>query len=214
MDNNSIPTGRYCYRMGQYYVCTNDENIANVYFDIHQLLERDLRERSDYAFTMADMIVKLNRFLKETNQENSKLGKDVIERIRKAYSEISTSSDGITLARKRILACIEDIIILSGGVGKGEDEVPEKVVENAPIGLTTEDDPRWEIYDGLVEEISEISKIHEHADASVIHSTTEREQIIADKVNELIESGMAELYPMKACLIAANNWSTFRFARP
>ncbi len=116
LDPNYTSKSRYCFHINKYFVYTNDENIAGIYFDIRELLERDCRIRNEYALTVNDMLVKFNRFLNETNQQNSELGTKVQEKMRQAFTYLSTLENGVTLARKNILSCIEDIIVLSGGM--------------------------------------------------------------------------------------------------
>ena len=122
-DNNFMPTGRFCFRMGRYYDCTNDDKIDSVYSDIHQLLERDLRNQGDYAKTMNDLLVKFNHFLKETQQQQHPLACNVISKMQKAYADVVSYENGVTLARREILGCLEDIIVLSGGIGRGDDNI-------------------------------------------------------------------------------------------
>ena len=68
-------------------------------------------------------------------------------------------------------------------------------------------------YKLIVEKIIAVGNEHTKCKKTMYPETTTQEQEILNLVNSLIDDGYTEAYPMKALLVASNNWSTFLFAR-
>ncbi len=88
MNDNYIPTGRYCYQIGNHYACTDDEKMASVYFGI-RLLEKMGQE------FVRDMIELTNDFIKwaESNrmEKSAEAGK-VFDRISDANEVVNRNA--------------------------------------------------------------------------------------------------------------------------
>lgn len=69
------------------------------------------------------------------------------------------------------------------------------------------------LYRLILKEIMEIGKVHETFEGSVCNETTDSEQAVMDNIDRLIEKGVTGLYPLKALLMACNNWYSFEIVR-
>lgn len=56
--------------------------------------------------------------------------------------------------------------------------------------------------------LRDIAEVHEQRQQTVYRETTKAEQCVLDLLNEAINGGMVEVYPLKALLAASNNWAT------
>lgn len=70
-----------------------------------------------------------------------------------------------------------------------------------------------ELYQQIMNEVMAIGEIHAQAEASVCNATTHREQAVLNNVAKLIDDGNVGLYPLKALLMASNDWHTFIIVR-
>lgn len=71
-----------------------------------------------------------------------------------------------------------------------------------------------DLYKNTMAEIEAIADIHSAAETSVPQDTTAREQRVLDSIDVLIKhAGITGLYPLKALLMASNNWHSFRIVR-
>lgn len=67
-----------------------------------------------------------------------------------------------------------------------------------------------EFYDKLYDVFENVIKRHEQGEMRL---TTDEEQTVIDMINEAINEGDMEMYPMKALLTACNDWSTMNIVR-
>ena len=67
-----------------------------------------------------------------------------------------------------------------------------------------------EFYDKLYDVFENVIKRHEQGEMRL---TTDEEQDVMNMINEAINEGDIEMYPMKALLTACNDWSTMNIVR-
>lgn len=68
MDNNYIPTARYCYQLGNHYICTNNEALASILYDLKRL---EACDSSKQFFIYISTVVALKSFAEEHNLEDN-----------------------------------------------------------------------------------------------------------------------------------------------
>ncbi len=86
MEGNYIPTGKYCYKIGNFYTCTNDEKMASVYFGL-RLLEK---MGDSFWIDLMELNVKYQIWAKDNRmQENNsvKAALAIFEKARKMIPE-------------------------------------------------------------------------------------------------------------------------------
>lgn len=71
----------------------------------------------------------------------------------------------------------------------------------------------WTLYNVTIHEIMEIGEIHARKEATIYPETTEREQVVINNLDKLIALERVCLYPLKALLMASNNWNHLNIVR-
>lgn len=70
-----------------------------------------------------------------------------------------------------------------------------------------------ELYNKAIDVLLEVGNEHSKEMKSVYNQTTKQEEEVLTLLDKAIELGMVEIYPLKALLVASNNWSTFLIVR-
>ena len=70
-----------------------------------------------------------------------------------------------------------------------------------------------ELYNRALDMLVEIANEHAKTERTVYLETADQEQDVLNLLDKVIEGGMVEAYPLKALLVASNNWSTFLIVR-
>ncbi len=86
MDGNYVQTGRYCYKIGRYYTCTDDEGMASVYFGL-RLLEK---MGNDFDTDLMELNVRYQIWAKEhkmTESSSVKTALEIFEKARKMLAK-------------------------------------------------------------------------------------------------------------------------------
>ncbi|MBE6310273.1 MAG: hypothetical protein E7080_04390 [Bacteroidales bacterium] len=70
-----------------------------------------------------------------------------------------------------------------------------------------------ELYNKAIDVLLEVGNEHSKEMKSIYNNTTKQEEEVLSLLDKVIELGMIEVYPLKALLVASNNWSTFLIVR-
>ncbi len=145
MSDNYIPTGRYCYKIGRHYVCTDDDKLASVYFGL-RLLEK---MGGSFAKDLREVIADFQKWAKANNSLKRKLVKEVIEKMQEAEAVMNRNlnDDSIKGDTARYQEPYDMMVALVPLL----EETEKDIRENPKGGLDTSPERLLEIKNEIVD---------------------------------------------------------------